>query len=84
MQFSADVYGRYRQRLALVFPHHAPMLCWLEATVAPRPVEKLVEELRDKLTVSERGWTEQDAEVRRGGRERGREDEVDWAEKFVR
>ncbi|XP_043194920.1 probable helicase with zinc finger domain isoform X1 [Amphibalanus amphitrite] len=63
VSFSADVYGSYRQRLALVFPHHAPLLCWLQANVAPLPVDTLVEELRGKLTISEHGWTEEDAEV---------------------
>ena len=64
VRFSSDVYGTYRQRLALVFPHHAPMLCWLRACVAPQPTEQLVEELRGKLTISEQGWTDEDVQVR--------------------
>ena len=65
VEFSADVYGTYRQRLALVFPHHAPMLCWLQASVTPLSVDQLVEELRGKLTISEQGWTDDDAEASR-------------------
>ena len=63
VRFCADVYGSYRQRLALVFPHHAPMLCWLQACVAPQTAERQVEQLRDQLSVSERGWSDQHVTV---------------------